>query len=346
MVRRKQSQFNKLLKLGIRHFDELIHDQPKEWLIKHFKKGADEYPVNVAMLIRNVIWQTRERIIKKTREPITELLRTFWYMYVKSTLARAGALSKTRDQYADMIEQFVFLVMKQKIMKYNDFGFRDENAPSRKVGINAYVILFAEKSGHVSFLEEMHQQYQISTIALGGQPGALTSEYFVRSLKEKGVNLQRSFFLFDIVDYDTSGWIISNAFINNLKDLGIKSIRCQHLVTPDMLTPEEMKLAKYPIRDSKKTHKKNIDWLKKIKAEKYNNQKYLNPAQQARSKIYYGLLAESVSTKRFHEKLKKIMVPLLGKNEQVLNIHFLEELHQALFEMTSIKVLQEVRRRK
>jgi len=42
-----------LRKAGIRHYDLLIHDQPKEWLIKNFSQGADEYPVNVARLMRN-----------------------------------------------------------------------------------------------------------------------------------------------------------------------------------------------------------------------------------------------------------------------------------------------------
>ena len=50
----------KLEKAGIRHFDVLIHDQPKGWLIENFGEGATEYPVNVSVLMRNIIWQTRE----------------------------------------------------------------------------------------------------------------------------------------------------------------------------------------------------------------------------------------------------------------------------------------------
>lgn len=30
----------RLKKAGIRHFDELIHDQPREWLIKNFSQGG------------------------------------------------------------------------------------------------------------------------------------------------------------------------------------------------------------------------------------------------------------------------------------------------------------------
>jgi len=59
----------RLRKVGIRHYDVLIHDQPKEWLIKNFSQGATDYPVNVAHLMRNIVWQTRERIIKGENLP-------------------------------------------------------------------------------------------------------------------------------------------------------------------------------------------------------------------------------------------------------------------------------------
>lgn len=76
-----EDQLKKLRALGIRHFDDLIHEQPKEWLIENFSEGAKTYPINITMLIRNIIWQIRERIINKKREPLTELIRTFWYIY-------------------------------------------------------------------------------------------------------------------------------------------------------------------------------------------------------------------------------------------------------------------------
>ncbi|MEA1928010.1 MAG: hypothetical protein U9N73_07365 [Candidatus Auribacterota bacterium] len=58
----KTSLKDRLKAAGIRHFDDLIHDQSREWLQKYFKKGASKYPVNVARLMRNIIWQVRERI--------------------------------------------------------------------------------------------------------------------------------------------------------------------------------------------------------------------------------------------------------------------------------------------
>lgn len=43
--------------------------------------------------------------------------------------------------------------------------------------------------------------------ALGGQTSVLTLECFIDAVRNRGVNLQRSFYLFSIVDYDPSGRI-------------------------------------------------------------------------------------------------------------------------------------------
>jgi len=70
---------DRLRKAGIRHFDVLIHDQPREWLIKNFSQGAAQYPVNVARLMRNIIWQTRERIVNGQKPPLNEVICTLVY---------------------------------------------------------------------------------------------------------------------------------------------------------------------------------------------------------------------------------------------------------------------------
>jgi len=115
----------RLRKAGIRHYDELIHDQPKDWLIKNFparqsggsarlfggKAGgsAPKYPVNVARLMRNLVWQMKERIAAGEKE-FHELIRTYWYMYIKSTLARADSLFKDTDQYKKLTENLADMV--------------------------------------------------------------------------------------------------------------------------------------------------------------------------------------------------------------------------------------------
>ena len=143
---------DRLRHAGIRHFDELIHDQPREWLLAKFRDGASDYPVNVARLMRNIIWQLRERVLAGTREPLRELIRTFWYMYIKPTLSRAGALSTTTDQYAQLIDNLAGLVKDFDVLRYKDIGFRDDNANNWRLGKNANIILFAEKAGALDFL--------------------------------------------------------------------------------------------------------------------------------------------------------------------------------------------------
>ncbi|MBI5555897.1 MAG: hypothetical protein HY920_08625, partial [Elusimicrobia bacterium] len=143
------------------------------------------------------------------------------------------------------------------------------------MGANANIILFSEKLGHQEFLSEIADKYNISIIALGGQPSVLSVEYFVDTLKQARIGLQRSFYLFSIVDYDPSGWIIRDAFMNNLKFYGIPNTRVIDLITPDMLTPEEIKLARYRIPETEAMRVKNLNWLKEVHKRNYKNQEYL-----------------------------------------------------------------------
>lgn len=318
----------KLEKAGIRHFDVLIHDQPKEWLIENFGEGADKYPVNVAMLMRNIIWQTRERILTKEKPPLKELVRTFWYMYIKPVLSRASALASETDQYKQLNSQLVFMVKNLEVMLYSDIQFRDENQAHRRVGANANIILFSEKLGHQEFLNEIAEKYRVSIIALGGQPSVINVEYFVDVLKNEKVNLQRSFYLFSVVDYDTSGWIIRDAFVDNLRFYGISNIRLIDLVNPDALTQEEIKNSKFRLPAPISMHKKNNDWIKAITQRGYQNQKYL--FDPGNPKELFGIESEAISTKRLNKALEETMVPLIGKSEDLLRNYELKKLNEAI----------------
>ncbi len=334
---KKGSLKDRLRKAGIRHYDELIHDQTKEWLIKNFSQGATDYPVNVARLMRNIVWQTRERIIAGEKPPLKELLRTFWYMYIKPTLSRADSLGPDTDQYKYLIKQFVYMVKDIEVMKYKDIGFRDDNQAHRRVGANANIILFSEKLGHQEFLSDIADKYNVSILALGGQPSVLNIEYFVDTLKEAKINLQRSFYLFSIVDYDSSGWIIRDAFMDNLKFYGIPNTRVIDLIHPDMLTPEEIKLARYRIKEPEEMRVKNKNWLKEVHKRDYKNQQYLEETKKDKQ-ILYGLEAEAISGKRLTEELEKEMVPLIGKSEDLLKIFELKKLDQAIKDLIIHKI--------
>lgn len=307
---------SKLKQIGIRHFDELIHDQSREWLIKNFKQGAQKYKINVTKLMRNLVWQTRERIISGQKPPLNELIRTFWYMYVKSTLSRAGALStKPDNQYRQLVAVIVDLVKKYELMRYSDIGFRDENQAHREVGKNANIILFSEKLGHQQFLSEIADKYKVSIIALGGKPSVCNVEYFIDDMKSKGVNLRKAFHLFSVVDFDPHGWIVKNSFIDDLRFYGISNIRLTDLIHPDMLTEDEVKTSRFrfpqkPGREWKIANK----WIREVEKKKYKNWKHLIEEEGHRGEMrrfYCGLEAESISAKRMSEKLAVKIIPLI-----------------------------------
>jgi len=229
------------------------------------------------------------------------------------------------------------MVKEIAVMEYKDIGFRDDNQANRKIGANANIILFSEKLGHQAFLSDIADKYNVSILALGGQPSVLNVEYFVDTLKEAKINLQRSFYLFSIVDYDPSGWIIRDAFMNNLKFYGIPNTRVIDLIHPDMLTPEEIKLARYRIKEPEEMRVKNKNWLKEVHKRDYKNQQYLEEMKKDK-KILYGLEAESVSGKRLSQKLEEEMVPLIGKSEDLLKIYELRKLDKAIKDLIIHKI--------
>ena len=338
MPRSATSLRARLRKAGIRHYDLLIHDQPKDWLIQNFSsRSKKNYSVNISNLMRNIVWQLRERILSKEKPPLRELLRTFWYMYIKPTLSRAGALSNETDQYAQLISNIVFMVKDAELMEYKDIGFRDDNQANRRLGGNANIILFSEKLGHQDFLSDIANKYNISIVALGGQPSVLNVEYFVDTMRAAGVNLKRSFYLFSIVDYDTSGWIIRDAFVDDLHFYGIAHTQVIDLIHPDMLTAEEVKLARFEIPKSEAMRVKNKDWLKEVHQRNYKNQIHLEE-QKSGGTTLFGLEAEAISGQRLAEKLDQEMLPLIGQSEDLLKIFELKKMDQAIKDLILFKI--------
>ena len=251
----------RLRREGIYYFEEIIHLQSKKWLITRFGPGR-EYPVNVNKLIKNIIWQTRTRIVNKEEPLIKGLLRTFWYSHIKPTLARCDSFNSKVDQYSQMIQMFVRLVQYRNFMRYKDMGFSDDNQNDRKIGINNHIILFAEKAGHFPLLQDIAEITDVTILSLGGQPSLLSAEYFVNEMKARDIDIRKSFYTFSLVDYDTSGWIIRDAFLKDLEFYGIKHIKHQDLILPKIFSPEEIELNKIPLPDPPEMKEKNKKWLK------------------------------------------------------------------------------------
>jgi len=139
----------------------------------------------------------------------------------------------------------------------------------------------------------------------------------------------QSFYLFSIVDYDPSGWIGRDAFLDNLKFYGIPNTRVIDLIHPDMLSPEEIKFSRVLVKDNESMEVKNKNWLKEVHKRNYNNQQHLEEIKKDK-RILYGLEAEAISATRLETKLEKEMVPLIGKSEDLLKIFELKQLDKAI----------------
>lgn len=259
MLKKIPSKKERLRRENIRGYTKPIHKQNRAWLVRRFGPGR-KYPINVNKAIRNIIWQARERIAAKLRKPFEGLIRSFWYSHIKPVLARTDSLADDFDQYQQLSKMMVRLVRYADVMRYSQMGFLDENENERKIGINHHVILFSEKAGHYPLLKRIAKDHEVTIVALGGEPSVLSSEYFVDEMKEKGINIQQSFYLFSLVDYDPWGWIIRDSFIRDLEFYGVKNIENTDLVLPEFLDKKELNLAKFRLDPKDKQNRK---WLAK-----------------------------------------------------------------------------------
>ena len=243
------------------HFKEPLRDMSKQDLKDAFGHPTTKR-INVSKLIKNIIWQVYTDITLKEREPIEGNIRTLWYKEIKPVLSRAGALKRGEMGYKAMIDMFVRLVMVRGLLSYSDFGFSDERQEDRRIGDkNGHILLVAEKRGQWPWLKRMAEDFDVTVIALGGQPSLLSTEYFVKELKASKVKLKKATPVLTVVDYDPSGDSIERSFIRQLKEFGIKGPIATPLMTPKNLTDEQIELNKYRLSRKKRQRKKVNQWL-------------------------------------------------------------------------------------
>ena len=156
-----------LYREGIKDYDVPIQEQSNSWLLTEFG-GGKKHPLQISLLIKNLIWQNRQSIMAKQTKPILGLIRNFWYSHIKSTLARTNSLNQKYDQYNQLIQELYDMVVSNDLMRYRDMGFVDDNQNSRSIGAANNIILFAEKDGHYPLLQEIAKEHDITIISLGG----------------------------------------------------------------------------------------------------------------------------------------------------------------------------------
>ncbi len=235
-----------LKKLGIKHYEKNILKMLNAELLKEFGKSAKS--LNKSLFIKNVIWQTYERLKAGEKPFDIGNIRSFWY-YIKDTMDRVGANKKGDGSL--IVSNMLMVMVKAGLFKYRDFGFDDDDKGNRwHAKKHPNIILFAEKTSYTDLMQEVNRDFDITTVATGGQSSYLSIEYLVDELRERQVDLSEEFVIFSIVDFDPSGDIIATNFIENLMDNGIKNIRTfpgtfyklfkrKDIVLPEHMTEEQ-----------------------------------------------------------------------------------------------------------
>lgn len=305
---------------NIRSYKVPIYKQSRQWLIKEFGPGK-VYPIDLTLATKNIVWQTREQIRQGKIEPIQGIIRTFWYTHIKPVFARTGSLKDDKDQYRVLHRVLVDLVRNRDIMRYKDMGFLNNNAGTVKIGRNWHVMLIGEKHGKYAILEKIAQDLNCTVFTLGGQPSLLSMEYLVDDYKEKDIDIRKSMYLIFVVDYDPAGWIIRDSVIRDLKFYGMKNIKAIDIIKPDILTPQELKLAKFPLSAGRKVINKN--WMRKTGG--------INGKP-------YGFESDSVPFKRLREKIIEIATPYVGSPEIIRRANVTNEISESIKQLIELKL--------
>ena len=247
-------------KEGIIEFDKDIRDLLRTELKKYFGSSTSNRII-LSKFIKSIIWQAHTKIESGTEPPIKGNIRTFWYRWTKPAIAKVPKkyLGKS-DLYDAMCQLFLEMVFELKLFRYEDFDFTDENWENRRIGTERPgTLVFAEKRGWIRTLREYHEEYDVSILALGGFPSALTSEYTARDVKK--AHGDKPIRLVGIVDYDPSGDLIAESFRHQLELAGLEISELVTIIEPRHYTESELKLFRYPLPRKQKT--KTDRWMEK-----------------------------------------------------------------------------------
>ena len=245
--------------MGIVRFTEDIQTFSREQLTQAFAAQSSGRII-LTRLFRSIIWQVLERIRSGQLLPFPGNLRSFWYRHLKPVLARIPDDDEAKtDPYDTMLSVFTELVMEEKLCRYAEFDFTDENWEHRRLGTERpHILLFAEKRGWMRFLKRAHERWGVSVLALGGAPSALTSEYtatHLQPLLPPDTTVQ----LVGIVDYNPAGWVIAQAFQDQLAQTGLPQTQLHTLIHPRHYTADTIALSRIPLHGPK--HTLQARWL-------------------------------------------------------------------------------------
>ena len=146
-------------------------------------------------------------------------------------------------------------------------------------------------------------------------------EYLVDDYKAKDIDIRKSMYLIFVVDYDPSGWIIRDSVVKDLKFYGIKNIKAIDIILPDILTPEELDLAKFPLPEGKKVI----------------NQKWLKETGGIHGEAY-GFESDSVPYARLRKTIIETATPYVGDPEIIRRANTVKQLWEMINWLIQIKL--------
>lgn len=252
--------------LDVIDVNENIKSMSRDQLVELFSykdRRAKKFgEVNGRKLIRNIIYQQWQYCQQEVREYKT--IRQFWYSYVKPVISEAGLLDAKTEWDDVLSEELGAIVKDYKLCRYADLYIRDKSR-MRIIATGRHyprIILFVEKEGTFGDIENIPKLYGITAITGKGQPSIASVEDLIIELK-KVTSLKKRFMVFTLTDYDPAGYIIENAFLDHLTELGIPEITHYRVgMIPELLTEREREINKYEVKSGdKKTRKINNDWL-------------------------------------------------------------------------------------
>lgn len=235
-----------LEKEGVKVFDEDIRHMTAEELKVNFRFTSSPR-VNATGLIKSLIWQAYVHIKNGTRPPVDGNIRSFWYTDIKPVLARTGLDVGGRRFTERVYDQFVEFVMTYHLFHYRDFGFLDEGEGTRTIGrTNVHVILFGEKQGLYPIIRELAEEVDCVGVTLNGYASVLATEYLVAEIETRA-DLNDTFQLFSVVDYDPGGYWVAKEFADQLRTLGLERLVEHRLITPERLASEKLVWNRIPL---------------------------------------------------------------------------------------------------
>jgi len=270
--------FKAAQRLGLPHFFYLEPHQPGVW-----RDQKRDYPYDIINarsdrlkadfrsprhLLANILWQILRRRQRGIPDHAYPDYKEVWYFAVKTTLYRAGYLTRA-DLDRDLPSTPSFLLLQtllaqmvgeDRLCTFRQFGFEDKGTQEYRLGhLRPNTLIVCEKDSLTDKLHLLYQRFGVSYIVLGGQPSLIGSEFFAEKVAHLG-----PLRIIAYVDYDPYGWIIARSFLEQLARYGITCPQgvYAYLVRPEHFTQEELELHALPLEaDSAPDLAKAQQWM-------------------------------------------------------------------------------------